>query len=211
MKEMRGHVMKNRMVSLLIAAIMIFTISGCAAQADGLSGFTLLEHQTEDDSSGPMYDYYRTYEQTKEDIQNGYIVNTGVSFSEEAMPTATGGWGTSFYVNHDNSIDISITLKNLIDGTDRDRWTPDSFVSFEVYDPSGKAAYSFYEKGTDIENEVDIDTELDVYPGEWRYKISFAYTTNGIDPSDMEIALRYKTIFEDDVQWLVDNKLNMIN
>lgn len=210
-KELRmgGHVMKNRMVSLLIGTIMVFTISGCAAQVDGLSGFTLLEHQSEDDSSlsGQMYDYYRTYEQTKEDIQNGYIVNTGVSFSEEAIPTATGGWGTSFYVNHDNSIDISITLRNLIDGTDRDRWTPDSFVSFDVYDPSGKAAYSFYEKGADIENEVDIDTELDVYPGEWRYKISFAYTTNGIDPSDMEIALRYKTIFEDDIQWLVDNKL----
>lgn len=210
---MGGHVMKNRMVSLFIAVIMIFTISGCAIQVDDLSGVTLLEHQTEDDSplSGLRYDYYRTYEQTKEDIQNGYIVNTGVSFSEEAMPTATGGWGTSFYVNHDNSIDISITLKNLIDGTDRDRWTPDSFVSFDVYDPSGKAAYSFYEKGADIENEVDIDTELDVYPGEWRYKISFAYTTNGIDPSDMEIALRYKTIFEDDIQWLVENKLNIFN
>lgn len=157
------------------------------------------------------YDHYRTYEQTKEDIQNGYIVNTGVSFSEEAMPTVIGGRGTSFYVNHDNSIDISITLKNLIDGTDRDSWTPDSFVSFEIYDPSGKVAYSFYKKGTDIENAVDIDTELDVYPGEWRYKISFAYTTNGIDPSDMEIAVRYKTIFEDDIQWLVDNKLNMVN
>lgn len=160
---------------------------------------------------GQMYDSYRTYEQTKEDIQNGYIVNTGVSFSEQAMPTVIGGRGTSFYVNHDNSLDISITLKNLIDGTGRDSWTPDSFVSFEVYDPSGKVAYSFYKKGTDIEKEVDIDTELAVYPGEWQYKISFAYTTNGIDPSDMEIALRYKTLFEDDIQWLIDNKLNMIN
>ena len=56
--------MKNRMVSLFIAAVMIFTISGCSIQVDGLSGFTLLEHQTKDDSSGPMYDYYRTYEQT---------------------------------------------------------------------------------------------------------------------------------------------------
>ncbi len=169
--------------------------------------------EIEDDSPllGQRYDYYRTYEQTKEDIQNGYIVNTGVSFSEQAMPTVIGGRGTSFYVNHDNSINISITLKNLIDGTDRDSWTPDSFVSFEIYDPSGKVAYSFYKKGTDIENAVDIDTELDVYPGEWRYKISFAYTTNGIDPSDMEIAVRYKTIFEDDIQWLVDNKLNMVN
>ena len=169
--------------------------------------------EIEDDSPllGQRYDYYRTYEQTKEDIQNGYIVNTGVSFSEQAMPTVIGGRGTSFYVNHDNSIDISITLKNLIDGTDRDSWTPDSFISFEVYDPSGKVAYSFYKKGTDIENAVDIDTELDVYPGEWRYNISFAYTTNGIDPSDMEIAVRYKTIFEDDIQWLVDNKLNMVN
>ncbi len=161
--------------------------------------------------SGQIYDHYRTYEQTKEDIQNGYIVNTGVSFSEQAMPTVIGGRGTSFYVNHDNSIDITIILKNLIDGTGRDSWTPDSFVSFEVYDPTGKVAYSFYKKGTDIENAVDIDTELNVYPGEWQYKISFAYTTNGIDPSDMEIALRYKTIFEDDIQWLVDNKLNMIN
>lgn len=157
------------------------------------------------------YDCYRTYEQTKEDIENGYIVNTGASFSEEAMPTVIGGRGTSFYVNHDNSIDISITLKNLIDGTARDSWTPDSFVSFEVYDPSGKVAYSFYKKGADIENAVDIDTELNVYPGEWRYKISFAYTTNGIDQSNMEIALKYKTIFEDDIQWLVDNKLNMIH
>lgn len=52
--------------------------------------------------SAQTYDYYRTYEETKADIQNGYIVNTGVSFSEEAMPTVTGGGGTSFYVNHDN-------------------------------------------------------------------------------------------------------------
>lgn len=110
-------------------------------------------------------------------------------------------------MNHDNIIDISVTLKNLMDGTGR-LWMPDSFVSFEVYDPSGKAAYSFYKEGAEIENTVDIDTELAVYPGEWRYKINFAYTTNGTDPSDMKFALKYKTIFEDDIQWLVDNKLN---
>jgi len=174
------------------------------------------DEQIDDDSPlfTQIYDYYRTYEQTKEDIQNGYIVNTGVSFSEEAMPIVTGGGGTPFYVNHENSINISITLKNLIDRSGHNFWKPltdVSFVSFEVYDPSGKAAYSFYKEGKEIENDVDIDTEIDVYPGEWRYKISFAYTTNGIDPSDMEIALRYKTIFEDDIQWLVDNKLNKAN
>lgn len=169
------------------------------------------DEQTADDSpfSAQIYDHYRTYEQTKADIQNGYIVNTGVSFSEQAMPTVTGGGGTSFYVNHDNTIEISIILKNLIDGTGR-IWTPDSFVSFEVYDPSGKVAYSFYREGTEIEDAVDIDTELAVYPGEWRYKINFAYTTNGTDVSDMRISLRYKTIFEDDIQWLVDNKLNKV-
>ncbi len=161
-----------------------------------------------------MYDYYRTYEQTKTDIQNGYIVNTGVSFSERAMPIVTGGGGTSFYVNHDNSISISITLKNLIDGTGHHYWEPItdvSFVSFEVYDPTGKVAYSLYKEGTEIQDTVDIDTELAVYPGEWRYKISFAYTTNGTDPSDMRIALKYKSIYEDDIQWLVDNKLNKVN
>lgn len=171
------------------------------------------DEQISDDSPlfTQMYDYYRTYEQTKADIQNGYIVNTGVSFTERAMPTVTGGGGINFYVNHDNSIDISITLKNLIDGTDRDRRTPDSFVSFEVYDPTGKVAYSFYKEGKEIQNAVDIDTELAVYPGEWRYKISFAYTTNGTEPSDMKMALKYKTIYEDDIQWLVDNKLNKVN
>ena len=159
-----------------------------------------------------MYDFYRTYEQTKSDIQNGYIVNTGISFSESAMPTVTdGGKRTSFYVNHENHLDISMTLKNLIDGTGRDRWTPDSFVRFEVYDPSGNVAYSFYKKGTEIQDPVDIHTELAVYPGEWQYRISFAYTTNGIDPSDMRLALKYKTIFEDDIQWLIDNKLNAIH
>ena len=119
---------------------------GFASDADEASA------EIADDSplSGQRYDYYRSYEQTKEDIQNGYIVNTGVSFSEQAMPTVIDGRGTRFYVNHDNSIDISITLKNLIDGTGRDSWMPDSFVSFEVYDPSGKVAYSFYKEGTDI-------------------------------------------------------------
>ena len=170
------------------------------------------DEQIDDDSPlySQMYDHYMTYEQTKEDIQNGYIVNMSASFSERAMPTVIGGGGTGFYVNHDNSIHISITLKNLIDGTGRDGWTPDSFVSFEVYDPSGNVAYSFYKEGADIQNAVDIDTDLAVYPGEWRYRINFAYTTNGIDPSDMEIALRYETIFEDDIQWLVDNKLNNV-
>ena len=170
------------------------------------------EEQIADDSplSAQMYDYYRTYEQTKTDIQNGYIVNTGVSFSEQAMPTVTGGSGTKFYVNHDNTIDVTINLKNLIDGTGR-IWTPDSFVSFEVYDPSGKVAYSFYKEGIEIQNAVDIDTELAVYPGEWRYKINYSYTTNGTDPSNMEFALKYKTIYDDDIQWLVDNKLNRGN
>ncbi len=187
---------------------------GFASDTD-ISSTEIGDEQMEDESPlfSQMYDFYRTYEQTKEDIQNGYIVNTGVSFSEQAMPMVTGKGsvrGTSFYVNHNNSIDISITLKNLIDGTGR-LWTPDSFIFFEVYDPSGKVAYSFYEEGKEIQNDVDIDTEIDVYPGEWQYKISFAYTTNGIDPSDMEIALRYKTIFEDDIQWLVDNKLNKVN
>ena len=171
------------------------------------------EEQIADDSplSAQTYDYYRTYEQTKADIQNGYIVNTGVSFSERVMPIVTSGGGTSFYVNHDNSINISITLKNLIDGTGHQYWKPVtdiSFVSFEVYDPSGKVAYSFYKEGAEIQDTVDIDTELAVYPGECQYKINFAYTTNGTDPSDMRFALKYKTIYEDDIQWLVDNKLN---
>ena len=127
------------------------------------------------------------------------------------MPIVTSGGGTSFYVNHNNSINISITLKNLIDGTGHHYWKPItdvSFVSFEVYDPSGKVAYSFYKEGAEIQDTVDIDTELAVYPGEWRYNINFAYTTNGTDPSDMRFALKYKTIYEDDIQWLVDNKLN---
>lgn len=188
---------------------------GFAPDTD-LSSAEIDDGQIDDDSPlfTQIYDYYRTYEQTKNDIQNGYIVNTGVSFTEQMMPIVTDGGGTSFYVNHENSIHISITLKNLIDGSGHNFWKPltdVSFVSFEVYEPSGKVAYSFYKEGKEIENDVDIDTEIDVYPGEWRYKISFAYTTNGIDPSDMEIALRYKTLFEDDIQWLVDNKLNKVN
>lgn len=80
--------------------------------------------QIVDDSSlsAQMYDHYMTYAQTKEDIQNGYIVNMSASFSEQAMPTVTGGEGAPFYVNHDNIIDISVTLKNLMDGTGR-LWT----------------------------------------------------------------------------------------
>ncbi|MCM1047134.1 MAG: M56 family metallopeptidase [Clostridiales bacterium] len=161
--------------------------------------------------SARIYDYYRTYEQTKNDIQNGYIVNTGVSFSERMMPIVTAGGGTGFYVNHDNSIDISITLENLIDGSGRYFWRPItdvSFISFEVFNPSGDVAYSFYKEGKDIENAVDINTTLDVYPGQWRYRISFAYTTNGVDTSDMEFSLKYQTIYEDDIKWLIDNKLN---
>ncbi|MCM1263477.1 MAG: M56 family metallopeptidase [Butyrivibrio sp.] len=161
--------------------------------------------------SARIYDYYRTYEQTKNDIQNGYIVNTGVSFSERMMPVVTAGGGTYFYVNHDNSIDISITLENLIDGSGRHFWRPItdvSFISFEVFNPSGDVAYSFYREGKDIENAVDINTTLDVYPGQWRYRISFAYTTNGVDTSDMKFSLKYQTIYEDDIQWLIDNKLN---
>ncbi len=187
--------------------------------SDEIENEEIENEQTADDSPllNQTYDFYRTYEQTKEDIQNGYILNTGVSFSERMMPTVTGKEnvrGTIFYVNHDNSIDISITLKNLIDGSGHNYWNPftdESFIFFEVYDPSGKVAYSFYKEGKDIQDEVDINTEIDVYPGEWQYKISFAYTTNGRDTSDMEFSLRYKTIFEDDIQWLVDNKLNKIN
>ena len=207
-------------ISLLFTVLLVcgFAVSGAYVANRHTQNIPSAENEEEqiaDDSplSAQMYDYYRTYEQTKTDIQNGYIVNTGVSFSERAMPIVTSGGGTSFYVNHDNSINISITLKNLIDGTGHHYWKPItdiSFVSFEVYDPSGKVAYSFYKEGTGIEDAVGIDTELAVYPGEWRYKISFAYTTNGTNPSYMGFALKYKTIYEDDIQWLVDNKLNKV-
>lgn len=207
-------------ISLLFTVLLVcgFAVSGAYVANRHTQNIPSAENEEEqiaDDSplSAQMYDYYRTYEQTKTDIQNGYIVNTGVSFSERAMPIVTSGGGTSFYVNHDNSINISITLKNLIDGTGHHYWKPItdiSFVSFEVYDPSGKVAYSFYKEGTGIEDAVGIDTELAVYPGEWRYKISFAYTTNGTDPSDIGFALKYKTIYEDDIQWLIDNKLNKV-
>ena len=204
-------------ISLLFTVLLVcgFAVSGAYVANRHTQNIPSAENEEEqiaDDSplSAQMYDYYRTYEQTKEDIQNGYIVNTGVSFSEQTMPTITRGGGTKFYVNHDNIIDISITLKNLIDGTGR-IWTPDSFVSFEIYDPTGKVAYSLNKEGKEIEDDVDIDTELAVYPGEWRYVISFAYTTNGTDPSDMKIALKYKTVYEDDIKWLVDNKLNKVN
>ena len=207
-------------ISLLFTVLLVcgFAVSGAYVANRHTQNMPSAENEEEqiaDDSplSAQMYDYYRTYEQTKTDIQNGYIVNTGVSFSERAMPIVTSGGGTSFYVNHDNRINISITLKNLIDGTGNHYWKPItdiSFVSFEVYDPSGKVAYSFYKEGTGIEDAVGIDTELAVYPGEWRYKISFAYTTNGTNPSYMGFALKYKTIYEDDIQWLVDNKLNKV-
>ncbi len=72
----------------------------------------------------------------------------------------------------------------------------------------GKSLIPFIKEGTEIQDVVDIDTELAAYPGEWRYKINFAYTINGTDPSDMRFALKYKTIYEDDIQWFVDNKLN---
>ena len=194
-------------------------ISSDEIENEEIKNEKIKDKETPDDSSllNQTYDFYRTYEQTKEDIQNGYILNTSASFSERMMPTVTGKGsvrGTSFYVNHDNSINISITLKNLIDGSGHNYWSPftdESFVFFEVYDPSGNVAYSFYKEEKEIENEVNINTEIDVYPGEWQYKISFAYTTNGRDTSDMEFSLRYETIFEDDIQWLVDNKLNKIN
>lgn len=176
--------------------------------SDPAPGETEDEAEEEDPSlSDQVYDHYRSYAQTKDDIQHGYIVNTEASFSQPAMPTVTGGGGTNFYVHHDNRINISIMLKHLVDGTGR-LWTPDSFVSFEVYDPSGKTAYSFYREGSEIERAVDINTELAVYPGEWQYKLSFAYTTNGIDPSDMKVSLQYQNIYQDDIQWLIDNKLN---
>ena len=78
---------------------------------------TEIEDEQITDNSLPftqMYDYYRTYEQTKEDIQNGYIVNTGVSFSEQTMPTITRGGGTKFYVNHDNIIDANQELNKSL-------------------------------------------------------------------------------------------------
>ena len=67
-------------------------VCGFASDAD-IPSTEIEDEQITDNSPlyTQMYDYYRTYEQTKKDIQNGYIVNTGVSFSERAMPTVTSG------------------------------------------------------------------------------------------------------------------------
>ncbi len=89
-------------------------------------------------------------------------------------PCWIGSKRASFYVNHDNSINISITLKNLVDGTGHHYWESITDVFFVK-----KVAYSLYKEGKEIQDAVDMDTELSVYPGEWRYKIYFAYTTNG--------------------------------
>ncbi len=51
---------------------------------------------------------------TDTDIQNGYIVNTGVSFSERAMPTVTGGGGTSFYANHAKKLILILDKYNFV-------------------------------------------------------------------------------------------------
>ena len=72
------------------------------------------------------------------------------SFSTAAMPCVSNNTSKSFFVYENNTLDIEIRLKNLIDGTGRDPWTPDSFVQFEIIDPKGKTAYTFYRKGGEI-------------------------------------------------------------
>lgn len=53
---MGSYVMKNRMISLIIVAMMILVISGCTTQVDGSSGTAPDAVQIEDDETEQIYD-----------------------------------------------------------------------------------------------------------------------------------------------------------
>lgn len=116
-----------------------------------------------------------------------------------------------FYVHHEDILEINVILKNLLVGTGQGSVTTESFVRFEVYDPSGKTAYSFIREGKEIETLTEITDEIELYPGEWTYQISFAYTSNGLDETRTVVAAKYKMPQEDDIQWLLEHKLNTLH
>lgn len=166
------------------------------------------------------YDYYKTYDEAYLDIKNGYIFNINKSFSTKAMPTVTKDDYTKpgfyihytkpgFYVHYNNTLDITINLKNLIDGTGK-TFVPDSFIKFEIFDPSGEVAYSFYKEGKEIQDLTEITAEIPLYPGEWKYDINFAYTTDGVNPSKFVFAAKFRDLYSEDIKWLIDNKLNKL-
>lgn len=156
-----------------------------------------------------IYDYYKTYDEAHLDIENGYIFNMNKSFSIKAMPTVTTNSKKQFYVHHDNTLDIKISLNNLIAGTDN-IFAPDSFVSFDIFNPSGKRVYSFYKGGKEIQDSTEITAEIPLYAGEWEYSVSFAYITDGIKTSNIVVAAKFRDLYSEDIDWLIDNKLNKL-
>lgn len=154
--------------------------------------------------------YYKSYEEALSDIEHGYIFNRDKSFSLAAIPTVTSGEIKSSYVHHDNIMDIEISTNNLFqyskanESCVRNRA---SFIKFEIFDSSGNNAFSFVRNGKEIEEAIDLPSPLTLYPGEWKYQVIFAYATNGLNLSNLKITAKYRDIYDDNIQWLKDNKL----
>lgn len=154
------------------------------------------------------YDFYRSYDEACLDIENGYIFNMDKTFAEKAMPFVREAT-YRFVTNHANYLEICISTKNLIDEGlhERDR-VPEANIKFEIISPEGDVVYSFLKQRKEIENATDSIVEVPIYPGEWNYKVSFTYQSDGINASNLKITAKYKEIYEDDIRWLKNFKLN---
>ncbi len=155
-----------------------------------------------------IYDYYKTYDEAKVDIENGYIFNMDKFFSYKVMPTVTNRGYNNFVSNHNNKLKVSIKMENLLSNTDlKDIFAGNSLILFELISPEKEVVYSFIKTKEEIENNQEIEEEILIYPGKWTYRINFAYISDGINTTNLKVTLQYQNIYKDDIDWLIKNKL----
>lgn len=161
------------------------------------------------------YEYYLTKEELIADIDQGYIFKMDTAFTSKmdkgfikytAPYVSLGDW--PFYVHEENTIDLEIAFTDLITKPNKNIFPEDERITVEVFSPDGQSVYRFEKLGDEITEDTSIKEQISVTPGEWRLQIGFAYVC-GYTPAHLRIGAAYEKPFEEDINWLKVDRLNL--
>lgn len=163
------------------------------------------EPKTSVDTSKELYEYYLTKEELLADIGQGIIFRVDTAFQKPMCPIVTeGNW--SFYAHEDNVVNLEIFYSNLIAKNGKTFSPFEEQVMVDVISPEGDCAYHFEKLGDEIMQDVSVQEQIAVTPGEWTFKISFAYVCDD-EPSHFKVCAAYESPSEEDIRWLQEARL----
>ncbi len=151
------------------------------------------------------YEYYLTKEELLADIDEGIIFRVDTALQKPMCPIVRGGnW--SFYVHEDNVVNLEIVYSDLIAKSGKAFQPYGEQVVVDVLSPDGDCVYHFERQGDEIMENVSIQEQIAVTPGEWTLQISFAYMC-GEARSHFKVCAAYESPSEEDIIWLREERL----